>query len=368
MPAPARELIIPPESRRYRLAPEPALNALHSLLMIARVDDYSGLDPWVTETAASLPEEIRRRNTVVLWGLHYAVVPDRSWPSFPAYIDHLASEDAKQLRDRILDFYFSFQPRADCPEELRTLDRKAVLEDADAFLAFLRSRFEPEIIVEWVERRAHELLRDPPAMQTFIVDHLRWMWEQVLESEWSRARPLVEETVRAFQIADLERMTDEQALRYVTGQSKEQILAKMAEAEEIIFVPSSHTGPYLGVFHAHGRLWIFFGCRQPQGAPEEITELRLAELLVWLSALADGTRLRMLDLARQRGEVCSQEFIEILGISQSSCSRHLRQLNAAGFLLERRTEAGKCYRLNPERLLETQRCLEAFAVAQPATA
>ena len=72
-----------------------------------------------------------------------------------------------------------------------------------------------------------------------------------------------------------------------------------------------------------------------------------------LAALADETRLRILAIIREQGEICSQELIDQLGISQSSISRHLRQLTATGYLVERRTEAGKCFNLNTERIGET---------------
>jgi DNA-binding IclR family transcriptional regulator len=66
-------------------------------------------------------------------------------------------------------------------------------------------------------------------------------------------------------------------------------------------------------------------------------------------------------LIRERDELCAQEIIDLLQLSQSTCSRHLRQLTASGYLRERRTEAGKCYSLNPERLIDTARAIESYA-------
>ena len=47
-------------------------------------------------------------------------------------------------------------------------------------------------------------------------------------------------------------------------------------------------------------------------------------------------------------------------MSQSSASRHLRQLVATGYLTERRREGAKAYSLNPDRLEETLSYLMRF--------
>lgn len=53
-------------------------------------------------------------------------------------------------------------------------------------------------------------------------------------------------------------------------------------------------------------------------------------------ALSDETRLQMLGLLLEKGELCVCEFIDLLGISQSKASRHLRHLVNAGLLEDRR--------------------------------
>jgi DNA-binding transcriptional ArsR family regulator len=47
-------------------------------------------------------------------------------------------------------------------------------------------------------------------------------------------------------------------------------------------------------------------------------------------------------------------------LSQSSASRHLRQLTASGFLSERRRDVAKCYSLNKERIDDTMHALKDF--------
>ena len=62
------------------------------------------------------------------------------------------------------------------------------------------------------------------------------------------------------------------------------------------------------------------------------------------------------------GELRAQEIITRLELTKSSASRHLSQLSATGYLVERQG-AGKIkwYTLNPERFRETLRSLDRYA-------
>ena len=53
-------------------------------------------------------------------------------------------------------------------------------------------------------------------------------------------------------------------------------------------------------------------------------------------ALSDETRLQMLGLLLHEGELCVCDFVEVLEITQSKASRHLRSLVDAGLLDDRR--------------------------------
>ena len=61
-------------------------------------------------------------------------------------------------------------------------------------------------------------------------------------------------------------------------------------------------------------------------------------------ALADATRLRLLNLIAER-EICVCYFVEVLRISQPKISRHLAYLRRAGIIEARRDGKWKHYRL-----------------------
>lgn len=63
--------------------------------------------------------------------------------------------------------------------------------------------------------------------------------------------------------------------------------------------------------------------------------------------LADSTRLRMLLLLQQHGELCVCELTHALNLSQPKISRHLALLRESGLLLASRNGQWMYYRINP---------------------
>ena len=61
----------------------------------------------------------------------------------------------------------------------------------------------------------------------------------------------------------------------------------------------------------------------------------MADSIRLLRALADETRLRILNLLSRR-ELCVCQIMEVLGIGQSKASRHLAHLKNAGLVKDRR--------------------------------
>ncbi len=367
MPAPVSDIVTPARVDRVMIGVEPAHNCIQSLFLLTMSDELSGLNDWVIRTVDRLSPEERKRNTVVTLGLHYAVVPDRSWSSFPAYLEHLAAVNPVELRDKVLKTYARMPGPGSkdhflLDEESVTLDVGAWLESPEVFLSSLRQRFDEPHINPEIETEAYSYLIDPPAMQTLIVEHLRYMWEEYLATEWERKEPVLMDAVRAFRETDFTQMGNLEAARFVTGQplDNESWQAWLERAERVIFVPSPHAGPYLGRFLVGHVMWVLFGARLPSTSGLQTHELSRAAIIVRLSALTDDTRLQILRMIADAGEMRSQEVIDGLGISQSAASRHLKQLSATGYLSERRCDGGKCYQLSRSGIEETLAAVSKF--------
>jgi DNA-binding transcriptional ArsR family regulator len=339
---------------------EPVQNALNSLFMLANVEELSGLGEWVTQVAAALPSERLHLNRVVFIGMYHAIQPERRWSSFPAYVDDLAAQPAETLRDRLLRGSCRPHGMIGKPAPPPPADFSAALESADAYLAFLRQNFPAEAIDVAIETATYHYVVDPPRMQELIVSHLREMW-RLFAPEWERVKPMLQESVGAFQQLDLNNLNAFEAGQLITGHDlRGKWEPIIAEARQIIFVPSAHIGPYLGKFMSETTLWIVFGARLPEGAWPGSSALSRSELLVRLGALTDDTRLQIMSLLSQNDELCAQDIMNRLDLSQSAASRHLRQLTATGYLVERRRAGEKCYTLNRDRIGDTFRALGQF--------
>jgi ArsR family transcriptional regulator len=92
-------------------------------------------------------------------------------------------------------------------------------------------------------------------------------------------------------------------------------------------------------------------------------------LATLFKALSDETRLRMVGLVLTGGELCVCDFVDVLGITQSKASRHLRALVNAGLLADRREASWVYFRVADDlgaaqaRLLEVLPAMLAGAAA-----
>jgi len=75
----------------------------------------------------------------------------------------------------------------------------------------------------------------------------------------------------------------------------------------------------------------------------------MREVAAFYKVLADEARLKMLWLLLHHRELCVCDFTEVLKITQSKASRHLRILYHAGLVADRRDGLWVYYRLNPLR-------------------
>ena len=239
-----------------------------------------------------------------------------------------------------------------------------MLSSLDNYLAFLHECFGPDDVDDALEEEAYGYLADPPALQALLVFHLRRMWENYLADEWAQVSPMLRDAVDAFRQVDLSGMSRSDAVEFIADRrlENEHLQQKLERAERLVFVPSAHVGPYLSFFKDNGVLGIIFRARLPEGTRFDAPDLSRADLVVRLNALADDTRLRILRLIAQEGELRSPDIMEHVELSQSAASRHLKQLSATGYLSERRCDGAKCYQLNADRVQDTLRALSAFLI------
>lgn len=329
------------------------------LLNVARIN--SGLASWVGETAEQLTPEQLQFNMIACEMIEVLVRESKA-STLPDFIHGLKRLSAAQIRDAGLNW-------------MRTIDEypgdEAFLANRERFLSFLRTHLKEKLEKrneEFDERYFtgfYDYLCNPAQLQADTIAHLQLMWDRFLKEEWRHIKPILQEAYDAFSQAEYHNMTAFEALEAVTGRNmrgNDLLEEKLAKVDRMIFIPTAHLGPYISWTPGkEEREVIFlFGARPPKNARFKSTALTRSELLIRMSALADETRLRMLELLTQHEELCAQDFITALDLSQSSASRHLRQLTASGYISERRRDVAKCYSLNAERIEDTLRALREF--------
>lgn len=363
MPSP--DAIVLPKVTTVEIRLDPAQTFINSMMLLVRGEELSGMNPWVYETAAKLSEKEMQDHEQVIIGLYYAVMPKRLWKDVPSYLDHLGRTNPVEMRNQVLDFYLNFN---NCPEAENNIEatHESLLADGDFFVDYLISKFGEELVIPEVEIAAYELLNDPDGMQEKITSHLKWMWEEHYQAEWDRVQPMLADAVLAFEETDFNLMDKDEAAKYITGMEVSPDFWEKSnqDASQLIFVPSAHNGPYLGSFHYKNAQGVIFGARLPKDTELHAPDLSRNEITIRLSALADDIRLNILKTIAEEGEMRSQEIIEHLDLSQSAASRHLKQLSATGYLIERRCSGAKCYSLNRDRVHDTMRAVEAFLLCE----
>lgn len=354
--APFRVSLPPPATVEVSL--EPVYNALTSLSVLHIAAQFADLDPWVTATAAALTPTQLEHNRLVFEGLGEALIPAQPQPDFGAYLDDLAALRPVDLRNRMLDRICRPERVAAPPTTISGTLAVELLADGQVFSAHMARLYPNDPQDPALLASVHALLNDPPALHDLIVGHLRTLWETALADEWRRRQPKLQALAQTLQGRRWAATTAAETIRgFIGREPPPSIGAQLEGVQRIVFVLSPHLGPYASRFGAATTIWVFVRAR-PEDLPLRQAPVKRAELISPLSALADDTRLQILELLAQHDELLAQEIITALDLSQSSISRHLKQLRSAGFLQERRGDgANKSYRLSLGRVEWTFRSL-----------
>ncbi|MEZ4870037.1 MAG: metalloregulator ArsR/SmtB family transcription factor [Caldilineaceae bacterium] len=299
-----------------KIAIEPIYNALMSLAALTeRTDDYA-VEPWITATAARLSPSQQRNNRLVFAGLGEVLLPAGDHATFSAYLDALAALPPLTLRARI-----KTEPNPALDAEL--------------------------------QQEVARLLANPPAMQELIVNHLRTLWDSMLAAEWQQSLRNLHSMHYLLRQRTWPTASAGDALRaFLRGELPDTIGLQLQGVSEIIFVPSPHLHLRVSRFGSATTLWVF-ALANFWSLPLRTEPIQRGEVLGPINALADDTRLRILELLAASEELRAQEIIAQLDVSQPTVSRHLKQLLNAGFITEQRAgDANKIYQLQPKRVNE----------------
>lgn len=362
------DFILAPTSVQVRFELDEFMILWFDLNMIDSTDYLSGLGEWVSNTTQSMTPEQRLNNRVTLRAIEHYYEDDEYQAEKKDFLEFVAEVGEADPHRLVLSTLHDLREYESYPGD------EALMTSEETFVEFFRAlmieKEKTEFFDEVFLRYQYQMLIQPEKLQAMMHDHLKFMWSTYLNPEWDRTRATLQEAVDTFAQLDYSGMSAFEIIEAVTGRNMrgtDKHGNQLGQATAIRFLPSMHLGPYVGFAPAKkdadgniAEMTLYFRPRPAKNAGLSSPALDRNELLVRLNALSDETRLKMLELLTQHQELCAQDFITRLELSQSSASRHLRQLTASGYVSERRKDVAKCYSLNQDRIDDTITALKTF--------
>lgn len=352
---------------------EPVKNILNTLFLIADCNEFPGVHPFVTRTHDRLDPETRRINETIMIGLCYAGISEKPYPNFEAYLRDLEETDATVFVDRVFESYdrmSAYKVGIISDRDGVTVtkkDQERLLSGKAVYLEYLMKCFGNECLDLDIEGRAYDLMVEPEKLKSTMIRHLRYMWTTFLEAEFQSNQDLLFTAAGEYNQMLADPMEPLDAVKKITGHDLEQEWADkqweiewIKESERIVFVPSIHMGPYLGRKLLWKSVYIYFSPRIIEGFSPSSPALTRADIGMRLTTLGDDVRLQILKMLTTEPELSSKQIMDFLNLTQSSASRHLKQLSVNGFLNERRRHSAKIYSLNEDFVKQTLEAVSQY--------
>src|ERR671913_167155 len=336
------------------------LDMISVLSLIYRAIPGSNLDPWLVEARRRLPGPVRA-DLDLLHGfsgrlLYYPEEPvmrfeplrpdrlDATFDDLLAFMAGVPDGDYREMVGHALqrvyaDLEMRWRPPADEESWARALAPALTTTPLADVLA---------------------LIADPARLKRRTIALYEGVWQTVYEKARDTELPMLREAARRG--AAFGDRGFSEAYAALTGQRVPDVLERPpATFTRVTFCPSAHLGGFVSYIAYEPDLIVYFSapylidrCRDRDASPSPpLTGDRSSagdgvDLLEAARALADPTRLRMLDLLLE-GELYAQEIVGRLGVAQSAASRHLAQLERAGLVRVEARRGSKYYAVNPDR-------------------
>lgn len=318
-------------------------------------DPKPGFDPWLIDARRSLDAGMQHDLDLLLGFsgrlLYYieellfsfdALEPDRIDAGYDEYLAHLESLPPaayQRMASNALMRVYRDRGVVETPPDS---------DDPGEWRMFLR----PGITRANLDEAA-SLLTSPAHLRERTIALIDGFWRQTYRNEYERQIDELQRAVRHAQ--DLAHPVVQIAFAELTGHRlPNEVIAALADIERVTYCPSAHLGQFVQFILYSPELILFFNPqtvlgqssrarrRVPQIAADSIDP---NDALGGLKALADPTRMRIVQMLRER-EQYAQEIVGKLGISQSAVSRHLGTLESAGIVTVRPVQGMKYYALD----------------------
>lgn len=354
------ELVAGTPALRLEATASLPLDLVSLLSLLYRAERVAGLDPWLVSARGHLSPELRRELDLLhgfSGGLLY-------YPEEPVMrFEPLRDERRGASMEELLRFLEQLPAAAYREMAARSLER--VHRDQGRELPFLggdATAWRLALRYGLTSSRMEEvlaLIERPEVLKERTIGLYRGVWLTLYQEDYTIHLPMLREAASAAEDA-LDRGFG-RAFEELTGnRPPPALLERLAEVRRVSFCPSPHLGRFVSYMVHPPDLVVFFGAPEylrrraarsagPRLSSSSLLAIGDDALLEALRAVADPTRLRILDLLGE-GELYAQEVVGHLGLAQSAVSRHLAQLERSGLVVVEARRGAKYYRVARERL------------------
>jgi DNA-binding transcriptional ArsR family regulator len=332
----------------------PLLESVLSLHVLAEPKHHALQHEWV-RAMRRLPAPLRREISALSFLYRWAI-PDCLLPAADTGYDGFEVELARlrRLRTDVAAFEL-LRPLYDHGGGARPPRRRILSSPEVRAVALKRAG-----VHGTQARRAASLLFDDPArLIERFASLLESYWEEAFGQEWERIEPRLAESVaiagrqiaadglHPFLLSLAPQLRVDPGGRSFGLDIPHDHRVPVGARNPLLLVPSVYVWPHVRVnCDAPWPLTVIYR------APHLVAGLRRAtppQLVQLLKALADPTRLRILELVAQRPR-STQELAPLVGLTDAGASKQLRLLAGNGLLSSRREGYYVVYSLEPEKL------------------
>lgn len=353
------ELVVGRPALKLEFAASVALDLTSAISLIYRATDPRRFDSWLVEARQQLDPEIQHELDTVLGfsgRLLYYIEEllmsfhpfeqtqlEADFATFLAHLEAIPAGDYQHMvAQSLLRVYRDRGVSATPPGP----------DDPAAWRGFV----EPGITRADLEEVV-SLVLAPEQLKARTVSLLRRFWDECYGREYDHVLPEMRRAVRQARSTTYPNAA--MAFEELSGHRlPEEVQFSLPHVERVTFCPSYHLGNFAQFILYPPELILYFNCQRTSAVTQPAQDSSVSpDLLPGLRALADGTRLRIIEMLRER-ELYAQEIVGRLGISQSAVSRHLAMMEAAEIVSVRPTNGMKYYAINARRLQQLAEELE----------
>ncbi len=343
------ELIQARPALKLQFVTSVSLDVVSAMTLVYRATDSDRFDSWLIAARRSLDQVIRHDLDTLLGfsghPLYYLeellmsfepLRPARLDADFDSFIAHLRQLPAwrfqRMVAQALQKVYGDRGVTEIAPEPADRMAWKAFLEPG-------MTGGDLDVVVD--------LVLAPEQLKARTVSLFDRFWNECYGRECERSLPEMRRVLRQARLTGYPSIAN--AFEDLSGHRlPDEVQRALPAVERVTFCPSYHLGNLVQFILYPPELILYFDC-QRMTVTEQPDAPVSPNLLPGLRALADGTRLRIIEMLRDQ-ELYAQEIVGRLSISQSAVSRHLSMLEAADIVNVRPVNGMKYYAINARRL------------------